>query len=360
MGWYDEFRIWNNSYPHSCVKSIVMPHGEVSGMWLPDVAVITADSFYELPKSSDYPVRLHSTGKVDFTPGGFVRYQCKMNLNLFPFDSMRCQARIESWFYTTVAQVFDKEMSSITTYNFTEHVQWRLEGYDIEFEDVYYADSGNVYSAINFYMYLTRKSKYYVLNIIIPSSLMSTLQLITFLLPPNQTIRIEVSFICLLAYTMFQSMIQEDLPKSADQAPLLSIYITMMIIYIAIAITCQCFVMTLTNKSIIGSRVPNWLLRYFKGIQAEYAIKNLPISPSEVRVNGDGDDTSLDQGIQDKHHPEAPPPLTSKRREMYAKIWKRLYLIIDRTAAVIYMILYVVTSVLLLYAVPNYFPNFSI
>ena len=345
MGWPDEFRVWKDVYPLNCLDKIIVPHGIDSGLWLPDVAIVTADSFYELPKSDLYPVRITSGGMVDFSPGGFIRFNCKMNLNLFPFDSMDCLGRIESWFYTTDKQVFNKNDSSITIYNFTQHEQWRLDDFEMAFEDVFYPTTGNTYGAINFMLYLSRKSGYYVLNILIPSSLMSTLQLITFILPPNQTIRIEVSFICLLAYTMFQSVIQADLPKSSDQTPLLSIYITLMIVYIAIAISMQCVVMTMTNKASVGSEVPQWLLMFVNHkITRELELaQTLP------------DDRNKDSDIphiEDKHEVIEPKVLKSKRRHANAKIWKYLFIRVDTVSAIIYLLLIVFTSIILLAIVP--------
>ena len=333
MGWYDEFRVWNTTFPISCIEKITLVHGIESGIWLPDVAIITADSYYALPRSEFYPVRVNSNGLVEFSPGGFIRYTCKMNLNMFPFDSMDCLARIESWFYTADRQVFDKNISSISLYNFTEHEQWQLEEFGITLEDVYYPTSGFTYGAINFFMTLRRKGGYYMLNIIVPSILMSTLELLTFILPPNQTIRIEVSFICLLAYTMFQSVIQADLPKSADQTPLLSIYITLMIIYIAIAITLQCIVMMLTSKAVVGSSLPDWLL---------YFVDSIDYDVTEIRKN------NRNSANREKETPKQ----ATRRKKLNCKVWTRYFEIIDKLAALLYFALIVVTSVAMLAILP--------
>ena len=354
MGWRDEFRVWNTTFPLLCLQSIIIPHGIDSGMWLPDVAVVTADSFYDLPKSDLYPLRLHSNGKVDFAPGGFIRFQCKMNIDLFPFDSMSCLARVESWFYTADRQIFNREESKILVYNFTEHEQWKLDEYKIEFEDVFYETSGLTYGAINYMISLSRKSGYYMMNIIIPSSMMSTLELVTFVLPPNQTIRIEVSFICLLAYTMFQSVISADLPKSADQTPLLSVYITLMIVYIAIAISLQCIVMTMTNKAAMGSQIPNWVMRYVKSSWVESPIKKKAKNDKEKPDDPEKPAMSDEEpGIKDKHGHDEPPPKLNLAQKSNSRIWKRLYLQVDRLAALLYFVLIMVTSLVLLVAVPS-------
>ena len=337
MVWHDEFRVWKDVFPLLCIDKITLPHGIDSGIWLPDVALVTADSFYELSKSDRYPVRITREGDVDFSPGGFIRFSCKINLELFPFDSMTCLALVQSWFYTTAKQVFDKNESYITIYNFTEHEQWKLDSYDLDFTQTVNAKTGSSYSVVHFMINLSRKSGYYILNIVVPSTLMSTLEFITFSLPSNQTIRIEVSFICLLAYTMFQSIIQADLPKSADQTPLLSIYITLMIGYIAYAILMQCIVLTMTNKAAIGSDVP----RLFLCCIRRSLIDDLQ-STNMTSI------ASIAQSIGSKGS-----KLKEKRRNTNSKIWKYLYVRVDTLAAVIYFLLILGTSIAMLFVIPT-------
>ena len=319
-------------------------------MWLPDVAIVTADSFYQLPKSDSYPLRLRSTGYVDFAPGGIIRFQCKMDLTIFPFDSMKCLARIESWFLAADKQIFDKEKSSFSLLNFTDHVQWHLDDYNMKCEDVYYPISGLTYGAINFEIILTRKSTYYLMNVIVPSFMLSLLELVTFLLPENQVIRIQVSVLLLLAYTMFLAIIQADLPRSSDQTPLLTIYITLMILYIAVAITFQCFVMMLINKANLGSSIPKKLLYWLKKTHVGLS----GILPMQSSAKSENDQTEI-KGIQHKMttEPEVKTSQLSRQRSNNAKFWKRLYGLVDKVGGIVYTILILATTVILLMIAPS-------
>ena len=335
-----------------------MPHGTDSRMWLPDVAIVTASSFYELARSDLYPIRLHSDGKVEFQPGGFIRFNCKINLKLFPFDSMDCLARIESWFYNSYRQLFDKSIKdSIGIYNFTEHEQWILDDMSFHYEDVFYENmyGGENFTAINYRILLNRKSAYYLVNVLIPSLLLSTLQLITFVLPPNETVRIELSFICLLAYTMFQSVIQADLPKSADQTPLLSIFITLMIAYIALAIACQCMVVSMTDKAVLGLNVPNWLYQIFKSRIVHDVTDGLETTHTEIHDEAENDENFL--GIQDKHHTNHIPELETRKKRQNSKFWEYLFTALDRTSCILYFLLLFFTIIVMLVLIPTFSPN---
>ena len=318
----------------------MLPHGEDSGVWLPDVAITTADSYYDLPKNELYQVRIQSNGRTDSAPGGFIRFQCKMNLKYFPFDDMKCTARIESWFYNNQAQVFDQQKSTIYVYNWTEHEQWRLDKFNMSAGVMSQEASEGSHNVLTFSLHLSRKAGYYLMNIVVPSVILSTLELVTFSLPPNQTVRIEVSFMCLFAYTMFQSVIQADLPKSADETPMLSIYITVMIVYIAIAILLQCIVLSMTNQAILGSKVPRWMVRFANEKNKQFW---------EATAH-DEDNDSVDG--QQAHEDAIETEHANQRRRANAKVWKNLATLLDRSAAIGYACLIIFTSILLLGIIP--------
>ena len=332
VGWVDEYRSWNSTFP--CIDSMIIPHGEKTGMWLPDVAIVTAESFYELTNSKLYPLRVRSNGEIDFAPGGLIRFQCKMELDKFPFDSMTCISRIESWLYNTAKQVFNKDKSDAQLLNFSDHEQWKLTSFTVSFDDVFYPISGLTYGAIDFKITLVRKANFYLVNLILPSIMLSLLECVTFILPEQQVIRIQLSVLLLLAYTMFLSVIQNDLPRSSDQTPLLTIYVTLMIIFIAMAITFQCLVMMMINKATNGSKVPGCLAILFR-----YDGK----SKEEIDNNSNTQDII-------HHHQQRTDD--EKGEKLNKSIWKKMYKFLDRLAAFVYFSSVALTTVLLLIVKP--------
>ena len=74
------------------------------------------------------------------------------------------------------------------------------------------------------------------MNVIIPSILIATAHLATFTLPLGEIDKINISFTCLLAYSVFQMMIVDDIPRSSDNIPLLSIYIDLQMAFIALSL----------------------------------------------------------------------------------------------------------------------------
>ena len=305
----------------------MLPHGKETGMWLPDVAVKTASSFRELTTSKNYPVRLHSDGFVEFVPGGLIRFQCKIDLSYFPFDFMPCKARIESWFYSIRYQNFKENSSQLFLYNFSNHEQWTLDSHHTTYHHLYYGTSNDTFSAVDFHVLMKRKTSYYHMNVVMPVIMLSVLECITFLLPSEQPIRIQVSVLLLMAFTMFLAIIQADLPRSSDQIPLLTIYVTLMIVYVSLAISLQCFIMTLITKAKKGCKPPSFLFNCFnRNVEAKYRENQNVLSVDEDR----------------KH-----------QHKEYSNVWKLIYVALNRGSIIFYVVLIVFTSLILLMVVPS-------
>ena len=90
---------------------------------------------------------------------------------------------------------------------------------------------------------------YQVVNIIMPSMIISTAELVVFCLPCTDPTRVQISVTCLLAYTVFQSMIMQNIPKAIDSIPLVSLFIDLQMFYIGfVAIIGDLFVFSLLGN----------------------------------------------------------------------------------------------------------------
>ena len=92
---------------------------------------------------------------------------------------------------------------------------------------------------------LKRKAGYYLLNIIAPSIIIALTEFATWSIPLHSDARLQLSFTCLLSFTMFQNMVAASMPKSSSNPPLLILYLTAMTILILLAILSQALVINL-------------------------------------------------------------------------------------------------------------------
>ena len=98
-------------------------------------------------------------------------------------------------------------------YSYSENEQWELISTSQAKIDLTYLDKGNSFDRIEFYIVIRRKVMYYLMNIIVPSTIISVAQISTFTLPVDEVLKIHISFTCLLAYSVFQLMIVGDMPR---------------------------------------------------------------------------------------------------------------------------------------------------
>lgn len=92
------------------------------------------------------------------------------------------------------------------------------------------------YDKIMYFLILERKALFFYVNVIIPSLVIAIVELVTFFLPLTEVVKVHISFTCLLAYSVFQSMVISELPRTSTSVPLLCLYIDLQMSYIGLTL----------------------------------------------------------------------------------------------------------------------------
>ena len=277
--WHDEFRIWNETFPTSCIDMLHLRWDQAaSHIWLPDVAILTSTTPYILGSSNYLPqfIGIYSSGLTSIFPGGLMIMMCPFDLTYFPFDHQVCTIRLEPWEYMADQVVLKPRRDGVYFVNTTKHEQWDIVGFDIETKSRSYTTNETLYSQLSLRIFLARKSSFYLLNIFFPSYVISWVTLVTFLVPPDVDNRLTLSFTALLAHSMFSSFIASEMPKSSDHIPLLSQYLTIMHLYIFLAITIQGVTLYIARAN--QNYVPTCVAKILKISQKSSAIQQLRIA----------------------------------------------------------------------------------
>ena len=72
-----------------------------------------------------------------------------------------------------------------------------------------------------FLVFLQRRYKFYLMNIILPCIMLSVLIMIGFFLPPDAGEKISLGISVLLAFTVFLLMIADNIPRTSLAIPLM-------------------------------------------------------------------------------------------------------------------------------------------
>ena len=202
---------------------------------------------------------------------------------------------------------------------------------------------------------MKRKSGYFALTVILPCLLIGAIEAVTFAIPFNKTVRLELSFTCLLAYSVFQTMVTNQLPRSSDRPPLLLLLISIFIVYIAISICIQGCNIWLYTKATKRHPVSPCLLKMAQGIASFCCISPLLTSVDPFANDNDDDSTfksSLSGPIGDEDSNRLRQRLSVAIGRSNKQSWILIASVIDRIGLILYLLLLSFTCLIFLVVIP--------
>ena len=196
---------------------------------------------------------------------GSFSSHCDLNLANFPFDTQNCSVdfviqenpnvlnfkAVTSWDTGTTSNSFVK-FESLTSTTFG----WKVIGRSIEYGQFY--NSGKKRFLSKFGFVFQRKPEFYVFNMLIPTALLSILNVFVFALKPDKPERSALSFAILLALVLLRGEIVDKVPEnSADSfltnytnlSAVFSWFFTVYFLLIYFAFNLKSIVKYLTNNN---------------------------------------------------------------------------------------------------------------
>ncbi|MEQ2174051.1 hypothetical protein GOODEAATRI_003845, partial [Goodea atripinnis] len=292
-------------------------------LWVPDIHI---SEFMDEDKSPHMPyVYLYNTGRVYDDKPVRVVSSCKLEIYNFPFDIQTCSLTFGSYLHfaseirmfpgRTEEQILNETKGVLETngewdlFNITV-VPSRLE-----------LDSGN-YSEIEFQLILRRRPTLYVVNLLVPSCFLVTLDLFSFLLPPQGVDRSSFKMTLILGYTVFLLIMNDLLPVTGNTTPLINVFFSISLALMVASLLETVFITNIQFSSSQYSAVPHWLrvlvLRYLAVVVCMPPKKksnrvtvylnptNKDISPDSTR-NKSSINITENQGISTDLHPVKAP-----------------------------------------------------
>lgn len=107
--------------------------------------------------------------------------------------------------------------------SFLPNVEWNITSFKAERHNIYYGCCVEPYPDVTFYINIKRKPLFYVVNIITPTLLITCLGILGFMLPCESGEKVSLEITVMLALAVFQLLVADKLPPSADETPLIGI-----------------------------------------------------------------------------------------------------------------------------------------
>ncbi|XP_030228752.1 5-hydroxytryptamine receptor 3E-like, partial [Gadus morhua] len=226
VGWKNEFISWD---PEQCgTDHITLPRRR---FWIPDMVM------NELVSKNTAPfvpyVHVYSDGMIyDYSPVRVVS-TCRLNIYTFPFDVQNCTFTFVSYSHKTndimvelnrpIEEIIKKTLAVMTTIG------------------------------------LRRKSTLYVVNLLIPSCSLITVDLFSFLLPPQSVDRSAFKMTLILGYTVFLLLMNDLLPVTGNTIPLINVFFALCLALMVASLLETILITHLYSSSSRFAPVPRWV-----------------------------------------------------------------------------------------------------
>ncbi|XP_037546869.1 5-hydroxytryptamine receptor 3B-like [Nematolebias whitei] len=220
MLWENDYIMWNTS--EFCGIPYIEVPAEV--LWKPDLMI---EEMIEKDKAPPSPfLCINADGTVELRNDVVVISTCKMHIYTFPFDIQTCNVSFKSVLYA------DDEINITEFENKTMATEWSFEAMRSKFEWMYLSQTittktvnyfGFNQSVIVYTIKMKRKSALYVANFLLPVLFFLCLDFAS-LLMSNGGDKISFKVTVLLAVTVMQLILNEILPATTNNIPLIVIY----------------------------------------------------------------------------------------------------------------------------------------
>uniref|UniRef100_A0A669EDX8 5-hydroxytryptamine receptor 3A n=1 Tax=Oreochromis niloticus TaxID=8128 RepID=A0A669EDX8_ORENI len=236
-------------------------------LWVPDIQI---KQLLDEASSTKTPyVYLYNTGHVYDDKPITVVTSCQLGIYTFPFDIQNCSLTFGSYIHfatdiqmiqgATAEKVLKESRDVIVT-----NGEWELADINIA-DSSLHLDDGS-YSEITYYIVLRRRPIVYVVNLLVPSCFLITVDLFSFVLPPQSVDRSSFKMTLILGYTVFLLIMNDLLPVTGEKTPLINVFFSISLALMVASLLETLFITNIQYKPREYSAVPHWLsvlvLRY--------------------------------------------------------------------------------------------------
>lgn len=232
LNWTDCRLVWNPS-DFNNQDQIYVPYHKI---WTPDITLYEGISeFGSLPGMKDYRASIFSDGTVQYNFPSTVTTACAIDVTYFPFDLQNCKLAFGSWIYSGKHLEVFASSSSADVSTYIKNNEWHLISMTSEKIVHFYNCCQYPFSEIAFNLSIQREPKFYIITIIFPCILVTSLTFIGFFLPPSCSEKISLQITVLLSNSVFLLLIQDQLPPSSETFPVIAYFFTSSMLLVCLA-----------------------------------------------------------------------------------------------------------------------------
>ncbi|CAI2335461.1 unnamed protein product [Caenorhabditis sp. 36 PRJEB53466] len=221
--WTDHLLGWDPA-KFGNVTEIMLPHHNI---WLPDTTLYNSLVMKDDENRRLLHAKVTTLGEGN---GAFIellyptiyKLSCLLNLRFFPFDVQSCRLLFGSWTFdnTKIDYFAFNETLSIGTTNCIENEGWNVLSTSVVRHENKYDCCPNNYTLLEFRLTIQRKPLYYIINLIIPTSIITFISIIGFfstssINEPREE-KITLGITTLLSMSILIFMVSDKMPSTSS------------------------------------------------------------------------------------------------------------------------------------------------
>ncbi|XP_060561721.1 neuronal acetylcholine receptor subunit alpha-10-like [Ruditapes philippinarum] len=264
LEWIDEYLKWNPSDFRNISKFSM----QASSIWLPDLYAGNSDKLLTFIRAEDIKeVFLSSNGKIEAWSYLQIEIGISLDIYKYPFDTQICDFEFISWIHSNsridLYDIHESENTDPSKLS-RQNGEWDMIKVDRYRFNKTYDNYVTNFTMIRYRITLRRKWQYTIWNLIAPVVLTSLLNPLSFLLPVESGERISLSNTVFLTLAVFFSIVNDSLPKTSEEVPILVAYIGLQMLGSVLTIMFTIFSLALyhNNRNIDQSSI--WSLIFGK------------------------------------------------------------------------------------------------
>ena len=269
--------------------------------------------------------------------------------------------------------------------NYIKNGEWDIIDVKTKRHEDFYPCCAEPYPSIIFTVRVRRRMLYYVSNLIVPCAVIAALAFLSFYLPVDSGERISLVITVLLAMTVYMLMVSNSMPPTSEVIPLIGKYYLAVMIEIALCLVATCITIRWHHND---TPMPRWLYSIVVRVCGKFFCANgseRPFldTPSTNSYNMNNNQNALATITAYQHHGTSntntvqlreittyPPSdmesihkdltmLSNKAEsdeteEAIRHDWKKAALVLDRFFFVIFLVTFLLFTVIIFAAVPKY------
>uniref|UniRef100_A0A8C1S5U1 5-hydroxytryptamine receptor 3A-like n=1 Tax=Cyprinus carpio TaxID=7962 RepID=A0A8C1S5U1_CYPCA len=207
---------------------------------------------------STYYLYLYNNGKAEDRLPIHVISSCNLDIYTFPFDIQNCTYTFGSYKHT----IRDVQIL------FSEPGEATLK------KSLQYMETKGEWQLTDVIIVLKRRPTLYVVNLLIPSYCLITVDLFSFLLPPQNTDRSAFKMTLILGYTVFLLLMNDLLPVTGDTIPLINVFFSLCLALMVASLLETIVITNILCGSSDYPPLPNWVKVLFLHYLARLVSEN--------------------------------------------------------------------------------------